>query len=190
MAKRGRKKRVDILNESDIVDVETSKDVSKTLRQEEKDEKPSSNRLLESEDAKDQISEEPISSDEVIAPPSFRNPLERNLGHGFSDIEFTYPNLEGYWATDKDIPSFLRHRYEYCKREWIKDYDLIFPYKQPGTGSNPNGRVTFQGHTLLVASKEIANTKSEFYRNRIVDPREAIKGNLSKQEMRARGLEC
>jgi hypothetical protein len=135
-----------------------------------------------------QESEDVKQNDAVVEAPSFRAPNDRKLAKGFSDIEFTYPNLRGYWATERDIAWYLSWGYQYCKKEWVKDYTILFSHLKPGQGANPNGLVNRDGHTLLVASEEIAKSKYDYYQNKVVDPRESIKGNLSLQEMAQRGI--
>ena len=180
MAKRGRKKKFDVENNIDIIQIE---------RPEGMDDKISSIRLAESKIVKEQISEEKVSSDtEVVAPPSFRNPLERNYGYGFSDVEFIYPHLRGYWAVDRDISKFLSFGYQYCKKEWIKNYDVIFASLLPSQGQNPSGMVTRDGHVLLVASEEIAKAKHDYAHNKVINPTETFKEMLSSSEMTKRGL--
>jgi len=193
MAKRGRKPgRPKVVNKKESVIITKEEHVTSSStdnRQNLTDDKTyNDTRPQVIEDAKPEESETTESDlkDEVISPPSFRNPLERNLGSGFSDIEFTHPNLKGYWAIDVDIPKYLRFGYEYCKKEWVKDYELLFSHKAPGTGDNPNGMVTHEGHTLLIASDEIATKRRDYYRANIIDPRKSIKGNLSKSEMAQR----
>ena len=44
------------------------------------------------------------------------------------------------------------------------------------------------GHTLLIASTEIAQKKHDYYHNKVIDPRTSIQGGLSKSEMAKRGI--
>lgn len=185
MAKRGRKKKVDIVDSVDILEIEAGLNASK--RQEDDDNKSSTN-IEQSIGENDLKKEEEGSEKEIVSPPSFRSPLERDLSFGFSEVEFIYPHLRGYWPTKEDVPRYLNHGYVFCKKEWVKNYNSVFPFSSPGEGDNPDGLVPFQGHVLMVASEEIANARTEFYRKNIVDPRETIKGNLSESEIAKRNL--
>ena len=187
---KGRKKKVDIVDSVDILEIEAGLNASKRQEDDDDDKKSSKNieKSIDENDLKEEKEEEGKSEKNIVSPPSFRNPLECNLSYGFSDVEFIYPHLTGYWPTQEDVPRYLNHGYIFCKKEWVKNYDSIFPFSSPGEGSNPDGMIPHKGHVLMVASEEISNARTEFYRKRIVDPRETIQGNLSEAEINKRNL--
>lgn len=175
--KRGRKP----AKKKEKIEIDEKNAIIIEERQSEDDDKTSP-RPVEAETEKIELQAE------EIAPPVFRNPLERNLGYGFSSLEFTIPDLEAYWASEQDIPKFLQWGYQYCKQAWVKDYELIYNNLLPGQGSNPNGMVTRDGHTLLVASKEIAQAKRNASLNKIQNPRKSSTFGMSEREMAEKNI--
>lgn len=146
--------------------------------------KPSGNK---EETGSDEKSSEEEKIDEL--PPEFsQNPLSRDLSHNFSHVEITLPGVTGYWPIQEDIPRFKKAGYIFCKPEWVKDYEVTFSHIIPGQGASPDGRIMLNGHTLMVAKKEVAQAKHDYYYNQRDDARETIAGNLSLEEMRQRGL--
>ena len=128
------------------------------------------------------------SVEDINDDPRFnRNPLERNLGSNMTDIEFTHPDLRGYWASDEHIPRYLNWGYSFALPKDVKDFNRLFSEMNPGQGLTPDGKINFNGLTLLVATKDIAQKKHDYFYNQRIRAEE-IQGNLNRSEMAQRGL--
>jgi len=110
-------------------------------------------------------SEKLPSAEEIEDPRFSRNPLERNLGSNMSDIELEHPTLKlvGYWAIPEDVPKYLKFGYAYAEPRDVKDYRTRFSENNPGQGISPDGKITMNGHILLVAPEKIARQRHDFY---------------------------
>lgn len=100
--------------------------------------------------------------------------LERNLGSVF-EVEFADPNIGGFWAIPEDIPQLLKYRYTFARPHMIKFFDSAFGDLKPGEGFNPEGPISVNGHTLLVARKETQQAVMDFYYNKREIPKRETK---------------
>jgi hypothetical protein len=115
-----------------------------------------------------------------------RGPLERNLSTNFSNIRVK-PHLRGYWPLHNEAGRYMSLGYDYAKPEDIENYEAVISYLNPGQTQTPDGRITYEGHVLMVTTPEIAKRKHDMaYAKRVTA--DQIRGNLSPNEMRARGL--
>lgn len=101
------------------------------------------------------VSDLSVLDDGSVEPPSVnRKALERNLGNWMDGVEFVDPDHVGYWATDDDTGYYLSVGYVYAHPNQCKFFDSTFADRKPGEGFSPSGRISMNGHTLLVAKRE------------------------------------
>ena len=103
---------------------------------------------------------------DLAAALSNRNPLERNLG-SWMEVEFKSTLLRGYWPTKDKIPVYKSMGYVMATPDLIKNYEQLFAHLNPGDGLSPVGSICYQGHYLMVTTKEnAAKIQERYYRDR------------------------
>jgi hypothetical protein len=110
--------------------------------------------------------------------------------NNWMEIEFTDPNLCGYWPVLDDLPFYLQRGYVHATYDMVKAEYHHFFGASPGEGSSPNEKNRLpmvNGHYLLVCSKETQEKLHNHYINNRRRP-EDNRYFMSKAERKAAGV--